>query len=154
MDVIEDVLKENLNKLMVNNIKFMVLGKKERIEKEYPRLYKTMLNVMQKTSQNKSKTLVLFVDYGERFQFEEFAKARAQDPYSATYDLLSKINKGVPLFDMVLRTSGELRLSGFGPLASLAEFVSVKKNLPELTDIDIINALREFSKRERRLGGR
>jgi len=124
------------------------------MEKEYPNLYKTILYATGKTALNTGKKLVLFVDYGERFQLEEFAKARSKDNSSATYELLSKTNKGLPLFDMVLRTSGELRLSGFGPLAEMAEFVSVKKNLPDLEDKDIIGALKEYSGRQRRFGGR
>ena len=154
MEVIEATIRQNLEKLKKNNVRFIVLGKKERVAKEFPKLWKTLEETIKQTLRNNGKTLVLFLDYGERFQLEEFAKAREIDKSSKTHELLSKINKGVPLFDMVLRTSGEQRLSGFGPLASLAEFVSVKKNLPELEDIDIINALREFSSRQRRLGGR
>jgi len=154
MEVMESTIKTNLAKLLEQDIKFFVLGKKEKIEKEYPGLYKTILDATAKTALNTGKKLVLFVDYGERFQLEEFAKARNKDNSSTTYELLSKINKGLPLFDMVLRTSGELRLSGFGPLAEMAEFVSVKKNLPDLEDRDIIGALKEFSGRQRRFGGR
>jgi undecaprenyl diphosphate synthase len=154
MEVIEEVIKNNLEKLIENNIKFMVLGKRERIKDEYNSLFNTIEDAENKTSKNNGKTLALFVDYGEKYQLEELAKARKEDKYSTTYKLLSNINKGLPLFDMVLRTSGEQRLSGFGPLASLAEFVSVKKNLPELTDKDMIEALRKFSGRLRRFGGR
>ncbi|OGH02657.1 MAG: di-trans,poly-cis-decaprenylcistransferase [Candidatus Levybacteria bacterium RIFCSPHIGHO2_01_FULL_37_17] len=154
MLVIENVISENLPKMVENNVKFIVLGKHKRIQKEYPKLYQTIENAVSKTSQNSGKIIALFVDYGEKFQLEEFAKARAENPNAQTYELLSKINQGLPLFDMVLRTSGELRLSGFGPLASLAEYVSVKKNLPELNIVDFANALVEYSKRERRLGGR
>ena len=139
---------------MDNNIKFLVLGKKEKIQKEYPNLYNTIQNAIEKTKNNTSKTLVLFIDYGEKFQLEEFARMREKDKTSDTYEILSKINNGLPLFDMVLRTSGEQRLSGFGPMVSLAEFVSVKNNLPEIADLDILNALKEFSKRQRRFGGR
>ncbi len=154
MEVIESVIEENLQKLINNNIKFMVLGKRERIKNEYPKLLSVIEKAESQTLKNTGKKLVLFIDYGERFQLEEFAKKRESDKSSATYELLSKINKGIPLFDMVLRTSGEQRLSGFGPLASLAEFVSVKKNLPDLNDKDILLALKEFSGRQRRLGGR
>ena len=154
MEVIESVLKENLEVLMDNNIKFFVLGRKERIKQEYPKLYSVIEDVTDKTSLNTGKILSLFIDYGERYQLEEFAKARTKDESSNTYNLLSKINNGLPMFDMVLRTSGELRLSGFGPLADLAEFVSVKRNLPDLSDADIIGALREYSGRQRRFGGR
>jgi len=154
MEVMESTIKDNLAKLLEQDIKFFVLGKNERLEKEYPSLYKAILNATGKTAHNTGKKLVLFVDYGERFQLEEFAKAREIDKASSTYELLSQINNGLPLFDMVLRTSGELRLSGFGPLAEMAEFVSVKKNLPDLEDRDIIGALKEYSGRQRRFGGR
>jgi undecaprenyl diphosphate synthase len=154
MVVIENVISENLPKMIENDVKFIVLGREDKIKTRYPSLYGTIENAQKKTAENSGKTITLFVDYGEKYQLEEFAKARAQNPDAGTYELLSSINKGLPLFDMVLRTSGELRLSGFGPLASLAEFVSVKKNLPDLTEIDFANALVEYSRRERRLGGR
>ena len=154
MEVMESTIKTNLAKLFEQDIKFFILGNSERLKKEYPSLYKTAFDATEKTAQNTGKKLVLFVNYGERFQLEEFAKAREIDKSSSTYELLSKINNGLPLFDMVLRTSGELRLSGFGPLAEMAEFVSVKKNLPDLEDRDIIGALKEYSGRQRRFGGR
>ncbi len=154
MIVIEDTINENIEKIIKNNIKFIVLGKKDKIKAEYPRLFNIIIKAEEQTKDNTYKILALFLDYGEKFQLEEFAKARITDKTSTTYDLLSKINGNLPLFDMVLRTSGEHRLSGFGPLASLAEFVSVKDNLPEMKDIDIINALKDFSSRQRRFGGR
>lgn len=154
MVVIENVISENLPKMKENNVKFLVLGREDKIKSLYPSLFKVIENAQKETAENTGKIIALFVDYGERFQLEEFAKARAQNPDAGTYELLSKINKNLPLFDMVLRTSGELRLSGFGPLTSLAEFVSVEKNLPDLAVVDFANALVEYSRRERRLGGR
>jgi undecaprenyl diphosphate synthase len=153
MEVVKNIVGNNLKAMNEFGIKFVVIGKKERIKKEYPVLFKVLENAVRETAQNSQKTFALFLDYGERFQLEEFAKARVKDQSSTSYELLSMINKGLLLFDMVLRTSGELRLSGFGPLASIAEFVSVKKNLPEVGTKDIILAFKEYSGRKRRLGG-
>jgi undecaprenyl diphosphate synthase len=152
MDVVKDVTSKNLAAMKKNGIKFVFVGKRDRIAKEYPDLFKTLINAEKETSHNNEKTFAIFLDYGERFQLEEFAKARIADSASDSYALLSRINAGLPLFDMVLRTSGEVRFSGFGPLASIAELVVVKKNLPEVSTTDIIMAFKEYSGRKRRLG--
>jgi undecaprenyl diphosphate synthase len=154
MEVIENVISSSLQKLIDNNIKFMVLGKRDKIKQNFPSLLSVIEKSESITENNTGKILALFVDYGERYQMEEFARARNSNQTSSTYELISGINKGLPLFDMVLRTSGEMRLSGFGPLVSLAEFVSVKKNLPDLNDSDMLKALNEYSGRQRRFGGR
>lgn len=154
MEVMEEVIKQNLKIINDNGIKFVVLGEIDKIRDNYPSLYKVIENAQKLTITNTNKALILFVSYGERYQLEEFAKFRQIDKTISAYDIISKINAGIPLFDMVLRTSGEMRLSGFGPLASLAEFISVKKNLPDLTDMDILKALKEYSGRQRRFGGR
>lgn len=153
MEVVGDVTNKCLEIMKKKGIKFIVLGQKERIKTEYPKLYEILQNAQAETANNTNKTFAIFLDYGERFQLEEFARARLENPTATSYELLSNINNGLPLFDMVLRTSGEQRLSGFGPLASIAEFVTVKKNLPEVDAKDIVVALKEFSGRKRRLGG-
>ncbi len=152
MEVIDNIIAQNLKVMQDFGIKFMHLGSRQRLEKEYPKLLQTLDRVEKETSHNQNKIFAVFVDYGERWQLEEFAKARAQNPTLDTYQLLATINKGLPLFDMVLRTSGELRLSGFGPMVGLAELVSVKKNLPEVSIPDIVMAFKEYSGRKRRLG--
>jgi undecaprenyl diphosphate synthase len=152
MEVVQNVTKKTLDAMKKGGIKFVVVGKKERIKKEYPELYKVLENAQKETFHNSEKTFAVFLDYGERWQLEEFAKEREKNSKATTYEILSRINGGLPLFDMVLRTSGELRLSGFGPLVSIAEFVVVKKNLPEVDVKDIVLAFKEYSGRKRRLG--
>ena len=153
MNVVKHTTEINLDKMQKYGVKFIVLGHKDRIKKDYPQVSQVLENAQKVSAKNTKKVLVVFLDYGERFQLEEFAKERQKDKSSSTYELLAKVNKGLPMFDMVLRTSGELRLSGFGPLASVAEFIIVKKNLPELNATDIALALKEYSGRKRRLGG-
>lgn len=152
MTVYKNITEKSLETMKKWGIKFVVVGKQERIKKEYPELFATLENAQAETVHNSKKTFAVFLDYGERWQLEEFAKARIEDSTSDSYALLSKINAGLPLFDMVLRTSGELRFSGFGPMVSVAELVTVKKNLPEVSIPDIILAFKEYSGRKRRLG--
>jgi undecaprenyl diphosphate synthase len=152
MAVVKNVTEKSLPTMIKWGIKFVVVGKQDRIKSEYPELFKTLQNAEKETAHQDSKIFAVFLDYGERWQLEEFAKARIEDQNSDSYQLLSKINAGLPLFDMVLRTSGELRFSGFGPMASVAELVAVKKNLPEVSTADIVMAFKEYSGRKRRLG--
>jgi undecaprenyl diphosphate synthase len=152
MEVVKSVTEKSLPTMKKWGIKFVVVGKSDRIKKEYPDLFKTLENAQKETSKNTEKTFAVFLDYGERWQLEEFAKARVEDSTSDSYQILSKINAGLPLFDMVLRTSGELRFSGFGPMVSVAELVAVKKNLPEVSTTDIVMAFKEYSGRKRRIG--
>lgn len=154
MGVIKNTIEDNMNTFMENNVRFIRLGKEERLRNEYPEVFETLRKAEEDTKGNDGKILAVFLDYGERFQLEEFAREREKDKETPTYDLLSKINKGLPLFDMVLRTSGELRTSGFGPLATLAEYVIIEKNLPEIGKNDFAQALIEYSQRQRRFGGR
>lgn len=154
MAIVKKTTEENIDKMQKLGVKFMVVGGLERIAKEYPEVHQILENAEALTSKNTNKTFAIFLDYGERYQLEEFAKARVKDNTATTQELLAKINKGLLMFDMVLRTSGEQRISGFGPLASLAEFVIVEKNFPELEANDIAWALQEYSKRQRRFGGR
>jgi undecaprenyl diphosphate synthase len=152
MEVVKSVTEKSLPTMKKWGIKFVVVGKKDRIKKEYPDLFQTLEKAQKETTDNTEKTFAVFLDYGERLQLEEFAKAREMDDESSTYEILAKINGGLPLFDMVLRTSGELRFSGFGPMVSIAELVTVKKNLPEVSTTDIVLAFKEYSGRKRRLG--
>lgn len=70
------------------------------------------------------------------------------------YDFLDTSGQPHSLADVIVRTSGEVRLSGFFPLQSVyAELVFIRKHFPELTEDDLVDVVLEFSRRERRRGG-
>ena len=60
----------------------------------------------------------------------------------------------IPPADLIIRTSGEQRTSDIGWLGNNSEFYSIKKLLPDTGVDDFVQALLDFSKRERRFGGR
>ena len=61
--------------------------------------------------------------------------------------------KGQPDPDLVIRTSGEIRLSNFLPWQVVySEFIFIEKNWPDFTEEDLDNAIIEYQKRTRKFG--
>ena len=61
--------------------------------------------------------------------------------------------EGQPDPDLIIRTSGEMRLSNFLPWQSVySEFLFVNKNWPDFTEQDLDNAIIEYQKRTRKFG--
>ncbi|MGH2768164.1 MAG: polyprenyl diphosphate synthase [Actinomycetota bacterium] len=85
----------------------------------------------------------------------EHAGATGADPASLDLaDFLDTAGQPHPNADMVWRTSGEFRSSGFLPLQSAyAEMVFSPKYFPDVTEEDVVEAILEYSARVRRFGG-
>jgi undecaprenyl diphosphate synthase len=73
--------------------------------------------------------------------FSEYTRGISDDQGEA-YDI-----------DIAVRPGGEKRLSGFGPRIDNSELYFLDKKFPELTTLDLVKLLIDFSKRERRFGG-
>ena len=118
--------------------------------------------VEQKTSNNQEFTLNLAISYDGR---RDLVKATQQLVSLACQGLLlpadvqeelimKKLATGdTPDVDLLIRTSGEQRLSGFLPIeACYAELVFIDKLWPDFTSQDLDQALDEFETRQRRFG--
>ena len=71
--------------------------------------------------------------------------------------LIEKLRDGQGLIkpaDLIIRTSGEQRVSDLGWLSQNSEFYSIKKFLPDTNARDFVMALIDYTKRERRFGAR
>lgn len=106
--------------------------------------------------------LNMCVSYGSRSEITNVMKSVARDVRSGKLEadgITEKVvgdrlqTRGMPDPDVVIRTSGEQRLSNY-LLWQLAysEMIFVKKHWPELTERDFIDILQQFSKRKRRYG--
>ncbi len=101
----------------------------------------------------------LLIGYGGREDILHAAKRAASEFVkrgSARFEEIferSLLSYGIPAIDLVIRTSGERRLSGFMPWqSSYSELYFSKKLWPEFTKNDLRLALLDYSKRERRFG--
>jgi len=121
-------------------------------------LKKLVLKIMEETKDNKERILNLAISYGGREEIIEAVKKIIKEKINP-----SKINEkifsqylytvGQPDPDIIIRTSGEQRLSGFLPWQSVyAELYFSPKLWPDFTGEDLEEAIKELQNRQRRFG--
>ncbi|MBP5388787.1 MAG: di-trans,poly-cis-decaprenylcistransferase [Bacteroidales bacterium] len=134
--------------LMDNNMRFLVLGNRARLSAG---LEAAIRALEEKTAANTGTTLVVFLSYSGKWDLLQAARRMA----AAGDDDLEKylVTAGVPDPDLIIRTSGEQRLSNFLLWqAAYAELLFVDKYWPDFREADFRAALEEFAKRDRRYG--
>jgi undecaprenyl diphosphate synthase len=159
MRFFEHFLGGEVDELHKNNIRFLVIGRGEPIS---PSLQKKIRQAELMTEGNTGLTMVLAVNYGSRQEIVDAAKkfAGAVLRKEVSPDDLDTNNfgnylytSGLPDPDMLIRTSGEMRISNFLLWQlSYAEFIFSKKFWPEFKRDDFEEAIVEYQKRERRFG--
>lgn len=141
--------------LLENDVRLVVLGSREGLDKK---MIKAIDNAEKKTSHCQSGTLALCFNYGGqeevaeavRFMIDTKMPAGAITPAAIAEHLY---HPEIPPLDIVVRTSGEQRISGFMLWrASYAEFLFLDKMWPEMTRTDVDDILDEYNKRTRRFG--
>lgn len=160
MRFLMNFLDHEINKLHKNNIRFRVLGKDDPI----PGYILSKISLAEeKTKDNTGLILVLALNYGSRQEIVEAAKKFADAVVKGKINLDDLDVEGFSKFlyasdlpdpDLLIRTSGEMRLSNF-LLWQLAysELYFAKKYWPDFKAADLEKAIRVYQKRERRFGG-
>lgn len=155
MHVIETTLKLMLPEALKRNSRIIHIGRKDRIP-EY--LRKVFEEAEEKTKNNTGSVLSLAVDYsGEDQELRMYKKMIADKIKKVTPEILASYRDGngiVPPADFIIRTSGEKRTSDLGWLSTNSELYFIEKLLPNTGSKDIIKALADYAKRDRRFGGR
>lgn len=159
MSLLQKYIKRERKNLLKNNIKFQVIGQIERLPKE---IVHQLQDVMNESANNTGMVLTMALSYGGREDILGAIKKILQlnqdekiDLNQITPEYLSQLldTHGQPDPDLIIRTSGEKRLSNFFLWQSAySEFYFTEKHWPEFTKTDLLQALQEFSKRERRFG--
>ena len=129
-----------------------------------PELVTRLERAMEHTTQNQRLTLVVALNYGSRSEITQAAKHLATkaaageiEPQAIDEEMLAGElqTHGLPELDLLIRTSGEVRLSNFLLWqAAYAELMFLDKLWPDFSEEDFAQAIEQFAARERRFGGR
>lgn len=133
-----------------NNIRFMVVGNRSRLSDE---LNRDIDEAVARTSSNTGLTLVIFLSYSGRWDIEQAAArwASAGAPEGGFPDFLA--TAGIPDPDLLIRTSGEQRISNFLLWqCAYTEFYFTGTFWPDFRKTEFRQALDEFASRQRRFG--
>jgi len=154
MKLYEIMLDKYLSEALKDNIRIIHLGRKDRINDS---LKNKIINIEEKTKKSDKSYLCIALDYGGRDEIERtISKIKNQRSKFGKINLnkfLDTKDLPFPDPDLIIRTGGEQRLSGFMLWQSqYAELEFVKKYLPDYTDSDFENTIKEFSERQRRFG--
>jgi len=160
MGLLHEYLEKKYKKLMDNNIRLNAIG---RLEELPSKVKDKLFDVMKKTSGNNAMTLTLALNYGARQEIVDAAVKLAEkskkgeiDSGDITESMFADLlyTRGLPELDLVIRTSGEMRLSNFLLWqASYAEIYVTEKLWPDFEKVDLKKAIADYRKRERRYGG-
>lgn len=138
------------------NIRLKVLGEREGLD---PKIVKAILQLEEKTKHNTAGTLAICLNYGGQREIVDAVKkivqsgAKAED-IDANLIAENLYGAEVPPVDVIVRTSGEKRLSNFMLWrAAYSEFIFLNKQFPEMTKEDVTAIIEEYSRRHRRFGG-
>jgi undecaprenyl diphosphate synthase len=154
-------LERELDSLAKEGVKLRLIGDYKAFG---PDLSKRLERAMERLQSNSRLTLVVALNYGSRAEIAAAArklatKAVAGEIEPASIDeeaLASQLQThGLPELDLLIRTSGEVRLSNFLLWqAAYAELVFTPTLWPDFDEAELIKAIEQFAARERRFGGR
>jgi undecaprenyl diphosphate synthase len=160
MGLLRRFIRNDLAELHRNGVKVRVIGERRDLD---PEILSLLEEAEELTKGNDQLTLVVAFNYGAR---QEIARAAARlaaevkagrlDPDAVTADLIGQ-NLDAPDLpdpDLIIRTSGELRLSNFLLWqAAYSELVFVPTYWPDFDRAALEDAIAEYHRRERRFGG-
>lgn len=157
MQIYTKWVSDYLKKAIKDHIRIVHLGRKDRIP---PALKKSLSTAEEKTKHFDEYFLVVALDYGGRDEIIravkkiQNSKFRIQNLDEKTFkDFLDTKDLPYPNPDLVIRTSGEQRSSGFLTWqTAYAEYIFHEKYLPDFTVKDLEQCIKEYQRRQRRFG--
>ena len=158
MHLMMDSIASKVEMLMKNGVRFRVLGNLERLPEA---LQQGIAALEERTRENTALDLILFVSYSGKWDIFQAAKKFAAEHSGEDIDKITDmsafskylVTDGIPDPDLIIRTSGEERISNYLLWqGAYSELLFVKKMWPEFGKEDFTAALAEFASRDRRYG--
>ena len=151
MKLAETRILKYAEKLKAKNGKLVILGSKKKIS---PRLASILEKAEKLTAECDGITVGFCFNYGGELEIAEAATIASQEGEITPESIRKHLyHPEIPDLDMVVRTSGEERISGFMLWrASYAEFMFMEKFFPEMDTEDVAEIVKEYDSRSRRFG--
>lgn len=154
MLLLQTYLEDFAKRADTENIRVKMLGDKSALSKG---LQKSIDKTIERTKNNTGVTFNVALNYGGRQEIVKAVKEIAKEVKEGkmVLDDISEemvtnhlYTEGQPDPDLVIRTSGQIRTSGFLPWQTIySEFVFMEKNWPDFTEEDLLEAIKEYQNR-------
>lgn len=159
MLLLQNYLDDYSKRADTENIRVKILGDITALSDG---MQKSIKKCMERTKDNTGVTFNIALNYGGRDEIIKAIKKIAEDVKENKLDINNITEEvvsnnlytnGQPDPDLLIRTSGELRLSNFLPWQLVySEFLFIDKNWPDFEEEDLDNAILEYQKRTRKFG--
>ncbi len=156
MSLVRRLFKSDIKQLVKDDYKVVVMGSRDRL----PADISEMIDKTEEVSRDGTRaTLAMCFNYGGQEEVVRAAKRLIESGVSASEVTLESFagaldHPDIPPCDLIVRTSGEQRLSDFMLWRSAySEFLFLEKFWPEMTKEDVSAILEEYANRHRRFGG-
>lgn len=159
MGLLGTFLQRELNHMISRGIRLCAIGELDRLPKK---IHAILVDIVARTAENRELVLTLALSYGGRNELVRATRVLAREvaagrlePEAIDEALLAGAldTAGIPDPDLMIRTSGETRISNFLLWqAAYAEFVFLDVLWPDFNAVHLRAALDEYTRRERRFG--
>jgi undecaprenyl diphosphate synthase len=152
MRLLKDSIEEYRTDAIKSNLRITTIGDLSRLSDD---LNKSIEDIKEATKNHTGLTMVIALNYGGRDELIRAVRKIAQNTEITEKSISDNLDTaGIPDPDLVIRTSGELRMSNFLTWQSAySEFYITKKLWPDFKISDLKRAIEDYQNRKRRYGG-
>ena len=156
MNIFRKYLRNRVEKSMKNNVRCKIIGKREELS---PDIIDAIVNLEEATKNNTGITFTIAINYGGRDEITRAVRKICESGIEPSQITEQTIKDNLDTYympdpDLLIRTSGEQRLSNYLPWQlAYTEFYFTDVCWPDFNEEELIKAFEKYNGRERRYGG-